>query len=69
MTSISFVLRHLGTRIKPIIAGQVANMGADIKLQMESLTTNQLREAADHVLSFPSFKEAVAQKSIPYLNI
>ncbi|MDN4082927.1 macrolide family glycosyltransferase [Paenibacillus polymyxa] len=44
---------------QPIIAGQVANMGAGIKLQMESLTANQLREAADHVLSLP-FKKAVA---------
>ncbi|MGG4220199.1 macrolide family glycosyltransferase [Paenibacillus jamilae] len=46
---------------QPIIAGRVANMGAGIKLQMESLTANQLREAADHVLSLPSFKKAVAQ--------
>ncbi|WP_017426981.1 MULTISPECIES: macrolide family glycosyltransferase [Paenibacillus] len=44
---------------QPIITGQVANMGAGIKLQMESLTANQLREAADHVLSLP-FKKAVA---------
>ncbi|OPH62111.1 glycosyl transferase family 1 [Paenibacillus ferrarius] len=45
---------------QPIIAGQVANIGAGIKLQMESLTANQLREASDHVLSSSSFKNAVA---------
>ena len=45
---------------QPIIAGQVANIGAGIPLQMQSLTANQLREAADHVLSHSSFKEAVA---------
>lgn len=45
---------------QPIIAGQVANIGAGIKLQMQSLTANQLREAADHVLNHPSFHQAVA---------
>lgn len=45
---------------QPIIAGQVANIGAGIKLQMQSLTANQLREAADHVLSLSSFGKAVA---------
>jgi MGT family glycosyltransferase len=45
---------------QPIIAGQVANIGAGIKLQMQSLTANQLREAADHVLNHPSFHIAVA---------
>ncbi|MEC0231730.1 macrolide family glycosyltransferase [Paenibacillus alba] len=45
---------------QPIIAGQVAHIGAGIKLQMENLTANQLREAADHVLSISSFKKAVA---------
>ena len=30
---------------QPIIAGQVANIGAGIKLQMQSLTANQLRES------------------------
>lgn len=45
---------------QPIIAGQVAHIGAGITLQMQSLTANQLREAADHVLSLSSFKKAAA---------
>ncbi|WP_018758812.1 macrolide family glycosyltransferase [Paenibacillus terrigena] len=45
---------------QPIIAEQVANIGAGIQLQMQSLTANQLREAVDHVLSLSSFKNAVA---------
>ena len=45
---------------QPIIAGQVANIGAGIKLQMQGLTANQLREAADHVLNDPSFHKAVS---------
>ncbi|MGW8429001.1 macrolide family glycosyltransferase [Peribacillus simplex] len=45
---------------QPIIAGQVANIGAGIKLQMQSLDANQLREAADHVLNDPSFHKAVS---------
>jgi MGT family glycosyltransferase len=45
---------------QPIIAGQVANIGAGIKLQMQGLTANQLREAANHVLNTPSFHKAVA---------
>ena len=44
---------------QPIIAEQVANIGAGIQLQMQSLTANQLREAADHVLNHPSFQKAV----------
>lgn len=45
---------------QPVIAGQVANIGAGIKLQMQSLTAHQLREAADHVLNSSSIKRAVA---------
>ncbi|PFN99457.1 glycosyl transferase family 1 [Bacillus sp. AFS076308] len=45
---------------QPIIAGQVANMGAGIKLQMQGLTANQLREATDHVLNSPSIHKAVS---------
>ncbi|WP_047153832.1 macrolide family glycosyltransferase [Aneurinibacillus tyrosinisolvens] len=45
---------------QPIIAGQVANIGAGIKLQMQSLTANQLRKAVDYVLNHPSFRKAVA---------
>ena len=45
---------------QPIIAQQVTDIGAGIKLQMQSLTANQLREAVDHVLNHPSFHKAVA---------
>jgi MGT family glycosyltransferase len=45
---------------QPIIAGQVANIGAGITLQMQSLTANQLRETVEHVLNHPSFNIAVA---------
>ncbi|MFJ7724976.1 macrolide family glycosyltransferase [Neobacillus sp. NPDC097160] len=45
---------------QPIIAGQVANIGAGIQLQMQSLTANQLRETADRVLNTPSFRKAVS---------
>ncbi|MNO68106.1 Oleandomycin glycosyltransferase [compost metagenome] len=45
---------------QPIIAEQIAKIGAGIQLQMQSLTANQLREAVDHVLSHSSFKEIAA---------
>ncbi|MBV6715856.1 macrolide family glycosyltransferase [Paenibacillus chitinolyticus] len=45
---------------QPMVAGQVAKIGAGLALQMQGLTAHQLREAADQVLSLPSFKEAVA---------
>ncbi|MCP1493219.1 MGT family glycosyltransferase [Peribacillus frigoritolerans] len=45
---------------QPMIAGQVANIGAGITLQMQSLTANQLREAADHVLNDPTFHKTVS---------
>ena len=45
---------------QPIIAGQVANLGAGITLPMQGLSANQLREAADHVLNDPSFQKAVS---------
>ncbi|MGZ4031730.1 MAG: macrolide family glycosyltransferase [Tumebacillaceae bacterium] len=45
---------------QPIIAQQVAKIGAGIALQMQSLTANQLREAVDHVLRVPSFKNTAA---------
>jgi len=48
---------------QPIIAGQVANIGAGITLQMQGLTANQLREAADHVLNHPAFQKSVANIS------
>ena len=46
---------------QPVIAGQVANIGAGIQLQMQGLTANQLRESADHVLNEPSFHKAVVK--------
>jgi MGT family glycosyltransferase len=45
---------------QPIIAGRVADIGAGIQLQMQSLSANQLREAVDHVLNLTSFKESAA---------
>jgi MGT family glycosyltransferase len=45
---------------QPIIAGQVAHIGAGIKLQMDGLTANQLREATEHVLNSPSIYKAVS---------
>ncbi|OBZ10723.1 glycosyl transferase family 1 [Bacillus sp. FJAT-27264] len=53
---------------QPIIAGRVANIGAGVKLQMESLSAKQLREAVDHVLSDPTFKAAVAAIREPFLK-
>ncbi|WP_433596289.1 macrolide family glycosyltransferase [Lysinibacillus xylanilyticus] len=45
---------------QPIIAEQVTNIGAGIQLQMQTLTANQLNEAADQVLNNPSIHTAVA---------
>ncbi|MGE7928994.1 macrolide family glycosyltransferase [Lysinibacillus xylanilyticus] len=45
---------------QPIIAKQVTNIGAGIQLQMQTLTANQLNEAADQVLNNPSIHKAVA---------
>ncbi|MGX1832039.1 macrolide family glycosyltransferase [Paenibacillus taichungensis] len=45
---------------QPIIAEQVVSRGAGLRLQMQTLTANQLREAVDHVLSVPSFEKAAA---------
>lgn len=53
---------------QPIIARQVANNGAGIKLQMQGLTANQLREAADHVLNTPSFHKAVSNIKESFQN-
>jgi MGT family glycosyltransferase len=46
---------------QPVIADQVANIGAGIQLQMQDLTANQLRESADHVLNQQSFHNAAAK--------
>lgn len=48
---------------QPIIARQVANIGAGVTLQMQSLTASQLRETVEHVLNHPSFQIAVANIS------
>lgn len=48
---------------QPIIARQVANIGAGVALQMQSLTPGQLRETVEHVLNYPSFQIAVANSS------
>jgi MGT family glycosyltransferase len=45
---------------QPIIAEQVVNLGAGIKLQMQGLTATELREAVERVLTLPSFPKAVA---------
>ena len=45
---------------QPLIAQQVTNIGAGIQLQMQTLTANQLKEAADQVLNNPSIHKAVA---------
>ncbi|MFB7814981.1 macrolide family glycosyltransferase [Paenibacillus chitinolyticus] len=45
---------------QPMVAGQVAKIGAGLALQMQGLTAHQLREAVDQVLSLPSFQKAVA---------
>ncbi|MFB3164405.1 macrolide family glycosyltransferase [Neobacillus sp. 179-J 1A1 HS] len=43
---------------QPIIARQVANIGAGITLQMQGLNANQLYESAEYVLNNPSFHKA-----------
>lgn len=45
---------------QPIIAGQVAKIGAGLALEMQSLTAQGLREAVDQVLSAHSYKRAAA---------
>ncbi|MFY4777335.1 macrolide family glycosyltransferase [Metabacillus sp. RGM 3146] len=45
---------------QPIIAGQVANIGAGIKLNMQSLTEKQLLEAVGRVLNDRSIHKAVS---------
>lgn len=45
---------------QPIIAAQVAKIGAGIQLQMQGLTAEKLREAAEQVLNQPSFHDAIA---------
>ncbi|MBU8919305.1 glycosyltransferase [Bacillus sp. FJAT-29953] len=45
---------------QPIIARQVAKLGAGITLQMQNLTANQLSETLDQVLKQPSYQKAAA---------
>ncbi|MHC2834013.1 macrolide family glycosyltransferase [Bacillus sp. F9_6S_D1_P_5] len=42
---------------QPVIAKQVENLGAGVKLSMKELTVEQLRESVELVLNNPSFKE------------
>ncbi|MFE8694925.1 macrolide family glycosyltransferase [Cytobacillus sp. FJAT-53684] len=44
---------------QPVIAEQVANIGAGIKLHMQNLTADQLLETAEQVLNRPVFHTAV----------
>ncbi|MEJ9220649.1 glycosyltransferase [Paenibacillus glucanolyticus] len=53
---------------QPVIARQVANVGAGITLSMQSLTANELREAADQVLNNLSFKQAAAHMRNSFLE-
>ncbi|PEC82277.1 glycosyl transferase family 1 [Bacillus cereus] len=43
---------------QPVIAKQVENLGAGIKLSMKEVTVEQLRESVELVLNNPSYKEA-----------
>ncbi|MCU5501024.1 glycosyl transferase family 1 [Bacillus wiedmannii] len=43
---------------QPVIAKQVENLGAGIKLSINELTVEQLRESVEFVLNNPSYKEA-----------
>ena len=45
---------------QPIIARQVARIGAGITLEMQNLTADQLRETVDHVLNHLSFQKSAA---------
>lgn len=45
---------------QPLIARQVAGLGAGVQLDMQGLTAAQLREAVEHVLSDGAVREAVA---------
>ena len=53
---------------QPIIAEQVAKIGAGIPLQMQTLTAQQLFEAAEHVLKESSFQEAAVNTSKTFQN-
>ncbi|MBY0121536.1 macrolide family glycosyltransferase [Bacillus sp. S/N-304-OC-R1] len=48
---------------QPIIAEQIVSIGAGIKLNMQSLTEDHLREAVDLVISQQSFQKAAAKIS------
>ncbi|MDJ1476173.1 glycosyltransferase [Bacillus sp. LS15-K4] len=43
---------------QPVIAKQVENLGAGVKLHMKELTEEQLRESVELILNNPTFKEA-----------
>jgi MGT family glycosyltransferase len=44
---------------QPIIAEQVAKIDAGIKLNMQTLTENQLREAVDQMLIQPAYHKVI----------
>jgi len=46
---------------QPLIAKQVADIGAGIQLEMQGLTSLQLREAVDHVLNTSSYSKAASE--------
>ncbi|MBO7742977.1 glycosyl transferase family 1 [Paenibacillus sp. MWE-103] len=45
---------------QPIVAGQVARIGAGVRLETQELTAARLREAVGHVLRESSYREAAA---------
>jgi MGT family glycosyltransferase len=53
------VIPHGGDQ--PIIAEQVANIGAGIQLNRQTLTENQLREAVDQVLNHPLYHKTITK--------
>lgn len=46
---------------QPVIANQVAKIGAGIQLQMSGLTANQLHESVDHVLNQSTYHQAATK--------
>jgi glycosyltransferase, MGT family len=46
---------------QPVIARQVAEVGAGVQLSMKGLTADLLREAVDHALSLPSYKKSASR--------
>ncbi|WP_257127471.1 macrolide family glycosyltransferase [Bacillus sp. AFS094611] len=53
---------------QPVIAKQVENLGAGVKLSMKELTVEQLRESVEFVLNNPSYKEAALNLKESFLK-